>query len=306
AKQNDTKTRYFDITVTDNGTPVDLTDCEVRIYGRKHDGTEFYNNGSLQDPVNGRCLFEATTQMLALAAQDVHCEVVAYKNNEQILSTMPFTIHVVESLIGESAIESSNEYGALVVLYQNLYEAIDLMTMMVKNFGEAGETAAQVPAGTFWEMLEALYAVNQWAMKNASVAEVLERIGLTGDTGGSATVGTLMAKENAIFGKLTDGISVASVNHQTKEFTEFTGGIVEIEESNQTLLSITGNGILILLLQSYTNSTGGKISVTIDGKTVTLLMNLIQGPLTLHFSESVIVASGNPASKVDVGYIIRS
>ena len=244
--------------------------------------------------------------MLALAAQDVHCEVVAYKNNEQILSTMPFTIHVVESLIGESAIESSNEYGALVVLYQNLYEAIDLMTMMVKNFGEAGETAAQVPAGTFWEMLEALYAVNQWAMKNASVAEVLERIGLTGDTGGSATVGTLMAKENAIFGKLTDGISVASVNHQTKEFTEFTGGIVEIEESNQTLLSITGNGILILLLQSYTNSTGGKISVTIDGKTVTLLMNLIQGPLTLHFSESVIVASGNPASKVDVGYIIRS
>ena len=66
AKQNDTKTRYLDITVTDNGTPVDLTDCEVRIYGRKHDGTEFYNNGSLQDAVNGRCLFEATTQMLAL------------------------------------------------------------------------------------------------------------------------------------------------------------------------------------------------------------------------------------------------
>ena len=27
AKQNDTKTRYLDITVTDNGTPVDLTDC---------------------------------------------------------------------------------------------------------------------------------------------------------------------------------------------------------------------------------------------------------------------------------------
>ena len=82
AKQNDTKTRYLDITVTDNGVPVDLTGCEVRIYGRKKDGTEFYNDGILQDATKGRCLFEATTQMLAYAGQNVNCEIVVFKDNE--------------------------------------------------------------------------------------------------------------------------------------------------------------------------------------------------------------------------------
>ena len=120
-KQEDTLTRYLDITVTDNGVPVDLTGCEVRIYGRKYDKTEFYNEGILQDAVTGRCLFEATTQMTACPAHSVHCEIRIFKDNVQILSTMPFEIFVVESLIGESAIESSNEYGALVLLYQNLY-----------------------------------------------------------------------------------------------------------------------------------------------------------------------------------------
>lgn len=156
AKQNDTKTRYLDITVTDNGVPVDLTGCEVRIYGRKKDGTEFYNDGTLQDVTTGRCLFEATTQMLAYAGQNVNCEIVVFKDNKQILSTMPFDIFVVESLMGASAIESSNEYGALVILFQNLYEAYDLMVTMIENFGKAGDIAAERDIATFWQGMEYL------------------------------------------------------------------------------------------------------------------------------------------------------
>lgn len=205
AKQNDTKTRYLDITVTDNGIPVDLTGCEVRIYGRKKDGTEFYNNGTIQDATKGKCLFEATTQMLAYAGQNVSCEIVVFKDNEQILSTMPFDIFVAESLMGANAIESSNEYGALVVLFQNLYEAHDLMTTMVESFGESGETAASVPATTFWQMLEAVYRVNADALANASVQGVLDLIGNTADTGGSDTAGTVMGKLNST---LNGGVKV--------------------------------------------------------------------------------------------------
>lgn len=200
AKQNDTKTRYLDITVTDNGVPVDLTGCEVRIYGRKYDNKEFYNDGILQDAAFGRCLFEATTQMLAYPGQNVHCEIVVFKDNVQILSTMPFDIFVVESLMGENAIESSNEYGALVVLFQNLYEAHDLMTTMVESFGESGETAASVPATTFWQMLEAVYRVNADALENSSVQSVLEKIGSSADVNDS----TLFGKLKKIFDSLNN------------------------------------------------------------------------------------------------------
>ena len=207
AKQNDTKTRSLDITVTDNGVPVDLTGCEVRIYGRKKDGTEFYNDGILQDATKGRCLFEATTQMLAYAGQNVNCEIVVFKDNEQILSTMPFDIFVVESLMGENAIESSNEYGALVVLFQNLYEAHDLMTTMVENIGSPSEIAAQYNLATMWQAWEFLTDYMKTdltnkideAIANAAVQGVLDRIGLTADTGGSATAGTLMGKLNGLF-----------------------------------------------------------------------------------------------------------
>lgn len=187
AKQNDTKTRYLDITVTDNGVPVDLTGCEVRIYGRKKDGKEFYNDGTLQDAENGRCLFEATTQMLAYAGQNVNCEIVVFKDNEQILSTMPFDIFVVESLMGASAIESSNEYGALVILYQNLYEAIDLMTTMVQNIGSPSTVAEQYNLETMWQAWEFLTdymktdltQMIENALANSSVQGVLDMLDTT-------------------------------------------------------------------------------------------------------------------------------
>lgn len=213
AKQNDTKTRYLDITITDNGVPIDLTGCEVRIYGRKYDNTEIYNDGILQDAATGRCLIEATTQLLAYPGQNVRCEIVVFKDNVQILSTMPFNIFVVKSLMGENAIESSNEYGALVVLFQNLYEAYDLMTTMVQNIGTPDAVAAQYNLATMWQAWEFLVAYMKGdltnkideAIANAAVQGVLDRIGITTDTGGSDTAGTVMGKLNST---LNGGVKV--------------------------------------------------------------------------------------------------
>ncbi len=280
AKQNDTKTRYLDITVTDNGVPIDLTGCEARIYGRKYDGTEFYNEGILQNAAEGNCLFEATTQMLALAAQDVHCEIVVFKDNVQILSTMPFIIHVVESLMGENAIESSNEYGALVVLYQNLYESIDLMTSMVQNFGEAGETAAAIPVSTFWQMMEALYLVNQKALEVGSVQAVLdlmqELIGTTVDTGGSETAGTLMAKENEavkllkalIIGRNSDFIDALNFKTYTKtRTTSSSSTILTFTDTVEGAKKVIGISINFDVAGSGTSAKGTLDSITVDGTT---------------------------------------
>lgn len=201
AKQNDSNSRFLDVYLYDGGVPIDLTGHEVRIYMLKADGTEVFNNGIITDATAGRCQFELTDQALG-AYGKLLCEISIWYNNVQILTSPTFDIHVVKNLRTNGSIESSNEYGALVVMYQNLYEAIDLMTTMVEQFGEPGEVADKASIATFWQMLEYLYSVNSDALSNSSVQGVIDLIGATADTGGSATAGTLMAKENAIIGYL--------------------------------------------------------------------------------------------------------
>ena len=205
AVQKDSDSRYLDVFLFNNGVPIDLTGHEVRIYMRKPEkGGEIFNDGEITEPENGRCQFLLTTAALEKKGW-LQVQISIWKDNKEILSTKIFRIFVTESLRTTGSIEGSNEYGALVVLFQNLYQSIDLMTDMVQNFGKAGEVAAGIPAGTFWQMLEAVYAVNKDALENASVSEVLNRIGLTGDPGGSQTAGTVMAKENAILEVLKNG-----------------------------------------------------------------------------------------------------
>lgn len=153
AVQGDASSRYLDVVLWDSSVAIDLTGHEVRIYGKKADGTEFYNNGEITNATGGRCQFELTSQALALA-QDLEVQIIIFKNNVEILSTQPFTIHVVKSLLSDSSIESSNEYGALVVLYQNLYEAYDLMTEMVQKIGNAGTVAQGLSLSTMFEVWE--------------------------------------------------------------------------------------------------------------------------------------------------------
>ena len=208
AKQDDSNSRFLDVYLYDGATPIDLTGEEVRIYMRKPDGTEIFNNGTITEAASGRCQFELTSQALG-AVGVLKCEISIWQGNTEILTTQTFHVFVAESLRSNGSIESSNEYGALVVLFQNLYQSIDLMQDMVANFGTP---SGSVDADTFWQMLEKLYEVNADALANASVQGVLDVIGETGDTGGSATAGTVMAKINHI-------IKRDNENHGFKEIT---------------------------------------------------------------------------------------
>jgi len=237
AVQNDANSRFLDVVLLDNGTAINLTGHEVRIYGVKGDGTELFNNGEITNATTGRCQFELTAQALAVA-QDLNVQLIIYKNNIEILSTQPFRIHVVKSLISAGAVESSNEYGALVVLYQNLYEAYDLMTTMVQNIGVPKEIAEQLSIETMWEaweylcnyVSEDLTTLLQNAINNNSVDGVVQRLGNTADTGGTATTGTVMGKLNKLM-----------TSEKYLSFKTLTIGLA----SNKTdfeLLSITGAG----------------------------------------------------------------
>lgn len=261
AVQEDTNSRYLDVVLYNNGVPVNLTGHEVRIYLRKPEtGQEVWNNGEITDAVKGRCQFLMTTQALAEVGY-LKAQISIWKDNTEILSTQIFNILVTESLRTTGSIESSNEYGALVVLFQKLYEAHALMTKMVESFGEAGKIATELAADTFWKMLEAVYQVNADALKNASVSEVLDRIGTTSDTGGTAAAGTAMAKLNELQKEL-NGIKKinSSADIRIESVYDTKGG------TNKTLFSVSGSGNIHLIYFKPSQSSTAKIEINLDGK----------------------------------------
>lgn len=177
AVQEDARSRYLDVQLYDDGIYVDLTGQKVRIYMIKPDGTHIMNDGEVTDPTSGRCQFELTTQALA-ACGVLETQIKVFTEEEtEVLSTQVFRIFVTKTLLTNETIESTNEYGSLVILFQNVYEALVLMGEMVENFGKPGEVAAGIPVETFWGMLEELYSINKNMLENSSVAEVLKRIG---------------------------------------------------------------------------------------------------------------------------------
>ena len=183
--QGDSNSRYLDVSLFNNGVPLDLTGHEVKIFMEKpENGGEIWNDGVITDATAGRCEFLMTAEALSKVGH-LQTQISIWKDNTEILSTQVFEINVTKTLLGNSSVESSNEYGTLVVLFQNLYEAHDLMTTMVQNIGLPAEVAAQYNLATMWQAWEFLVAYMKGdftdkvdeAIANSSVQGVLDRIG---------------------------------------------------------------------------------------------------------------------------------
>ena len=139
-----------------------------------------------------------TTEALSKVGH-LQAQISVWKDNTEILSTQVFEIYVTKTLLGNSSVESSNEYGTLVLLFQNLYEAHDLMVDMVSSFGKKGTVAEARDIATFWQGVEYLAkymdtdlkGLIEKALANASVQGVLDRIGSAGDSESTTVMGKL-------------------------------------------------------------------------------------------------------------------
>ena len=153
--QNDTKSRYLDVCLYENGVPIDLTSEQVRITFRKADGSTFFNQGEVTDAAAGRCQFALTNEILS-EAKAVESQISVWNAGGQILSTQVFEIYVTAAIPWTDAVESENEYGVLVVLFQEIQGALDTMHKIAAAFGEPGDKAAEYGVDTFWGILETL------------------------------------------------------------------------------------------------------------------------------------------------------
>ncbi len=153
--QHDTKSRYLDVCLYENGVPINLTGEQVRITFRKADGSTFFNQGEVTDAAAGRCQFALTNEILS-EAKAVEAQISVWNAGGQILSTQVFEIYVTAAIPWTDAVESENEYGVLVVLFQEIQDALDTMHKIAATFGEPGDKAAEYGVDTFWGILETL------------------------------------------------------------------------------------------------------------------------------------------------------
>ena len=109
-KQRD-NARHLLFRILDNGVPFDLSNKTVRVFGKKADGKEIYNDMSITNATKGECELRLTSG--ALSASGILQLEIEVKENEDILSTFLLDVDVKMSIRSNNGIESSNEFTAL-------------------------------------------------------------------------------------------------------------------------------------------------------------------------------------------------
>lgn len=135
AKQGDIKSRYLEITVTQNDTPLNIADgVTPRIRGTKPDGKSFLVDGDVN---SGLVYIEFTEQMLAAVGR-VRCDVGLY-SGESLLSTVTFYVDVAAKPYDENKVESSDEFSALNDALLRIENADDIAGTALANSEQALE-----------------------------------------------------------------------------------------------------------------------------------------------------------------------
>lgn len=288
AVQADTNSRYLDVSLYNNGIPLDLSGHEVKIFMQKpENGGEIWNDGVITDAEKGRCEFLMTAEALSKMGH-LQAQISIWKDNTEILSTQIFEINVTKTLLGNSSVESSNEYGTLVVLFQNLYEAYELMTTMVENIGVPAEVAQKYDLATMWQAWEFLVSymkgdftdkVNE-ALANSSVQGVLDVLNST------------TAKES----------SVQAVVQKIQETAQaMKNKVIKVEfrkiQSSTGTISGTGKGKIY-----FTSASAFDVDITIDNLQFVQAENLGSASFELEFEESFSVRAGTNVLQVAILY----
>lgn len=112
-KQGDTDSHTLILNITNEEKPFDLSGCIVRMYAEKPDNTVVFKDFSPVDASQGIFSMDLPSQLLAVEGI-IQCEARIY-GSTAVLASAIWKMQVHYSLQDDSAIESSNEYSALII-----------------------------------------------------------------------------------------------------------------------------------------------------------------------------------------------
>jgi len=134
-KEGDIDSREIIVTIIDNGQPFDITNHLVKFKWHKPDHTYIFNDCNITE--NGKALINCTEQMLIVGGI-AKVEVILYDDSDAktVLSTMEFDVSIRNSVISNTDIESTDEFGALnnlILSNKDLNESLKQLEANVEN-----------------------------------------------------------------------------------------------------------------------------------------------------------------------------
>lgn len=137
--RGDSETRYIDITVLNNGEPLELeNDVTISYIYLKPDGTQVINPATISGNV---VTIELSDQCLTVAGL-CSCEIQFYRGTQQLTSAM-FKVSVHPGVYSEDAMESSSEYLSLSKVVSDAEEAATNAQQAADDATAAAEKANQ-------------------------------------------------------------------------------------------------------------------------------------------------------------------
>ena len=130
AKQGDIASRYLLFHLLDGDKPFDLTNRSVRVYARKPDKTEIFNDLIINDRTKGYCTLELTSQCLASAGV-VKMELYISESGK-VLTSIPFELEVIPCINTVDGVTSTNEFSALEAALGSLQDFDNLKREIVE------------------------------------------------------------------------------------------------------------------------------------------------------------------------------
>ena len=136
AVQGEISSRFVDISLTDKNSPLNLTNKTVAVYMTKPDKTLIFNNCTIKDNENGVVTMALTSQMSAIAGiiKDITFHVIG--NDKSLLKVTGMYLDIESSPDQSEAIESTNEFTALVEALQKADESLEYVTQFLKEKGQ--------------------------------------------------------------------------------------------------------------------------------------------------------------------------
>lgn len=140
AHQGDSRTRFIDITLTENENTITLSSNYVATVKASINNKTKAVNTAVVDATNNVVTVELTKTMLDTPGL-LNCEVIL-QDNQQFVTSATFTVKVAESVISdESEIVESQEFGALNEALENVKKIEDnaeIVKDMLERISEVG------------------------------------------------------------------------------------------------------------------------------------------------------------------------
>lgn len=237
-KQGDADSRYLDVSLYSNSVSIDLTGKSVKIYFLKPDSTAVYTEGVITNASAGRCQFLISGQTLAVAGT-LQAEITIYDGTTEVLSTQTFNIYILPSIRDDDAPPSTNEFGVLVTLFQNIQNVMTTINNVLAGFDslEVSTDAAKVSADAAKTAAET-YGAN-----------ISNKIGTSSDSSSTTVFGKtqLIRNDIASFRASEDAKSIIK-SVQRGTFS------ISVASTTVSISSVNTSKCLVLINESNTNS----------------------------------------------------